>query len=228
MKIPRLICCMILLPLLFLVPVKVFSQAFKAEIIGGFNKSQVDGDETAGFKKYGLNTGLGVVLPIHKNWSLSLETLYSQKGSRLRRQSSDSLDGSYRLKLNYAEVPLMLMYTDRDFMSAGVGVSWGRLVYIDEWKDGYRVDSVTLLDGPFSRNDFEVFGDFRFRLYKNLKINARYSYSLHKLATRDIRDGLTGPFNRRDFYNNLWTIRLIYTINESVPDKQKKKNVPVQ
>jgi len=204
---------------------KLAAQAFKAEIIGGFNMSQVDGDETAGFRKLGLNTGLGVVLPLDKNWSLSFETLYNQKGSRLGRQYNDSLDGSYLLRMNYAEVPFMVRYTDRDFMTAGLGVSWGRLVSVQEWKNGYRVDSVTLLNGPFSRNDYQVFGDFRFRIYKNLKINARYGYSLHKLATRNIRDSKTGRMNERDFYHNIWTIRLIYTINESAPEK-KKKNVP--
>ena len=117
-----------------------FSQVFKGEIIVGTNKSQVDGDEAYRFKKFGLNGGVGVVAPIYKNWSLSLETLYSQKGSNLRRKSNDSLDGSYKLRLNYAEVPFMIQYTDRDVVSAGLGVSWNRLFFVEEFKDGYRVD----------------------------------------------------------------------------------------
>jgi hypothetical protein len=209
--------------ILFLFDQVGFSQAFKGEIIGGFNLSQVDGDETAGFKKLGWNTGLGVELPVYKNWSISFETLYTQKGSKLKKQYNDSLDGSYFLKMNYAEVPLMIQYTDNKFISAGAGVSWGRMVAIEEWKHGYRVDSVTLLDGPFKRDDFEIFGDFRFRIYKNLKINARYSYSLQKLATRRVIDSMTGSPNMRNFYNNLWSIRLIYTLNESPPEKKKKK-----
>jgi len=204
------------------------AQAFKAEIIGGFNKSQVDGDETAGFKKYGLNTGLGVVLPVYKNWSVSFETLYNQKGSRLRKQFNDSLDGSYKLVMNYAEVPLMIQYTDRDFMTVSAGASWGRLVQVEEWKNGFRVDSVTLLNGPFSRNSFDVIGDVRFRVYQNFKINLRYSYSLKKLATRTVRDSMSGKMNERDFYHNLWSVRLIYMLNESrkarrAPDATQQK-----
>lgn len=202
-----------------------FSQAFKGEIIAGGNLSQVDGDETAGFKKLGWNLGLGVELPVYQNWSLSFETLYSQKGSRLRPQYNDSLDGSYKLRMHYAEIPMMIQYTDRKFISAGAGVSWGRMVFIEEYKNGYRVDSVTLLNGPFSRDDFEIFGDFRFRIYKNLKFNARYGYSLKKLATRRVIDSMTGDPNIRKFYNNVWSIRLIYTLNESKPEKRKK---PVQ
>lgn len=194
---------------------------FKAEVIGGTNISQVDGDETAGFRKLGLNTGLGVVMPLDKNWSLSFETLYTQKGSRKSKQYSDSLDGSYKLHLNYAEIPFMVQYTDRDFMSVGLGVSWARLVQVEERKNGYRVDSVTLLGGPFSRNDYELFGDVRFRIYKNLKINGRYSYNLQKIATRNIRDSQSGRMNVRDFYNNCWSLRLIYMLNESPPEKKK-------
>jgi hypothetical protein len=201
---------------------------FKAEVISGLNLSQVDGDETAGFKKLGANTGLGVILPIDKHWSLSFETLYNQKGSRRRQQYSDSLeDGSYKLRLNYAEIPLMVQYTDRDFMTVGAGVSWGRLVKVEEWKNKVRIDSVTLLGGPFSRDDYNVFGDVRFRIYKNLKINARYSYSLQQIARRNVRDSKSGQMNMRNFYNNYWSIRLIYMINESPPDK-KTKNVPTQ
>ncbi|NVO18984.1 MAG: PorT family protein [Bacteroidetes bacterium] len=199
---------------------------FKAEVIAGGNLSQVDGDETAGFHKLGFNTGLGVVLPIHKNWSLSFETLYSQKGSRLAKQYPDDPDGSYKLRLNYAEVPLMVMYTDREFMSFGLGASWGRLVQIEEFKNSSRVDSVTLLGGPFSRNDFELLGDVRFRLYKNFKFNLRYSYTLDKIATRNIRDSQSGMMNIRDFYNNCWSLRLIYMLNESPPDKKSKNVLP--
>lgn len=204
--------------------VRSHAQAFRAEIIGGFNLSQVNGDETAGFRKLGFNAGAGVVMPLNKNWSLSFETLYNQKGSRLRKQYNDSLDGSYRLFLNYAEVPFLIQYTDKKFMTIGAGASWGRLVHVEEWKNGYRVDSVTLLNGPFSRDDFQVIADFRFPIYKNLRINARYAYSFKKLATRELRDSMTGRMNTRDFYNNLWSIRLIYTFNESSTLK-KNKNV---
>ena len=221
--------CLLFIVLITMANSALHAQAFfKAEVISGFNLSQVDGDETAGFRKLGLNTGLGVVLPLNKNWSLSFETLYNQKGSRMRRQYSDSLeDGSYRLKLNYAEIPLMVQYTDRDFMTAAVGVSWGRLVHVEEWKNKVRIDSVTLLGGPFSRDDYNVFGDVRFRIYKNLKINARYTYSLQQIARRNVRDSKTGQMNMRNFYNNYWSVRLIYMINESPPEK-KAKNVPAQ
>ncbi len=221
--------CLPVLLFLFLIfcSGNVYSQIFKGEIIGGFNKSQVDGDEAFGFKKYGLVGGVGVVAPIIKNWSLSLETLYSQKGSKLKPKFNDSLDGSYNLKLNYAEVPFMIQYTDRDIVSAGLGVSWNRLVYVEESRNGYNVDTVSLLSGVFDRDDWLAFGDVRVRVYKNLFLNARYSYSLKGIATRTVTDSQTGKPNERDFYNNLWSFRLIYMINEKRPDVIGRKKAPI-
>ena len=145
--------------LLFILSSNAFSQIFKGEVIGGFNKSQVDGDEAFGFKKYGLVAGVGVVAPLYKNWSLSLETLYSQKGSRQSAIFNDSLDGSYKLRLNYTEVPFMIQYTDRDIASAGLGVSWNRLVYVDEYRNGMKIDTVSILTKVFDKNDWMAFGD---------------------------------------------------------------------
>jgi len=200
-----------------------FSQLFKGEIIGGINRSQVDGDFQYRFKKTGLEGGVGVVAPIYKNWSLSLETLYSQKGSKQKRMYDDSLDGSYKLKLNYVSVPFMIQYTDRDVVSAGVGVSYNRLVFAEEYKDGYKVDSVSILSNVFDRDDWQAFGDVRVRLYNNLILNARYSYSLDKFATRMMINPENGRPEERDFYNNLWTFRLIYMINEKRPEKIERK-----
>jgi hypothetical protein len=215
----------IIISLLALISNFGFSQVFKGEILGGFNLSQVDGDETAGFRKMGLNGGVGVVAPLYKNWSLSLETIYSQKGSKLKPNSYDSLDGSYKLYLNYVEVPFMVQYTDKDVVSAGAGFSWGRLVSIDEFKDGYRVDSVTLQSGVFDRNDWMAFGDVKLRVYKNLHVNLRYSYSLDGIAARTVIDSQGGKPVLRHFKNNLWTVRLVYRINEKRPDKSSRKKV---
>lgn len=198
-----------------------YAQRFKADVIAGFNASQVDGDETAGFNKLGLNTGAGVTIPLYRNWGIGLETIFSQEGSRLRPQFNDSLDGSYKLLMNYVRVPLRIQYVDKNLVSGGAGVSWGRLVKIEEFRDGFPVDSVTLLDGPFKRDDWQLFADFSIRVYKTFKVNLRYSYSLTKIAHRLVQDSETGNMNMRKFYHNLWAIRLIYTINEAAPEKQK-------
>jgi hypothetical protein len=121
----------------------------------------------------------------------------------------------------------MISYTDKNVVSAGAGISWGRLVSVDEFRNGYRVDSVTLQSGVFDRDDWMAFGDVRVRVYKNLLMNLRYSYSIDKIATRTVIDSETNKPNERDFRNNLWTLRLVYMINEKRSDKSARSKEPI-
>ena len=61
-----------------------FSQHFLGAISAGINLSQVDGDEVYGFKKVGFNGGPSVIIPFGKDkkWSVTIELLFSQLGSR--------------------------------------------------------------------------------------------------------------------------------------------------
>lgn len=200
---------------------RVNAQLFRGELIAGMNKSQVDGDEAYRFKKYGLNFGGGVALPFHKNWSASMELLYNEKGSHLKASKNDTMDGSYRLNLNYLEVPVLCYYTDKDFISAGAGFSWGRLIKVHEEEKRYSIDPIDL-DTVYSKNDWNAIADLRMRIYKNLKINVRYAYSIRRIAERNVRDSESGQWilNNKQ-YNNLWTFRLIYMINEKPPARKK-------
>jgi len=99
---------------------KVSGQIIKGEALLGFNLTQVEGDEVHGFKKPGLNIGAGVLIPFKKNWDISMEVIFNQKGARQKPQYTDSLSnghvitGEYKLRLNYVEVPLMVfLYRQR-------------------------------------------------------------------------------------------------------------------
>lgn len=206
---------------------QVRSQQIQAAIIAGGNLSQVDGDEIFGFNKIGLNTGLGAVVPFGKHLQFSIETLYSQKGSYQGPQyeDTDSLGivttGEYKVNLDYLEVPVMLLYNDKDVITGGLGLSYGRLVRIKEYEHGQRVETTTLNDGPYNRNDFSFLADVRFRVYKKFKLNIRYTYSLLKIRTRTY-ENLLGDTWTRDQFNNTISFRLIYMFNE--PERIVDKN----
>lgn len=214
----------IILVTLFGFTINSNAQIFKGEVISGINFTQVDGDELFGYKKVGFTGGLGVVTHITPNFTISLETLFSQKGSRQNR-NVDSLGGKYLLRLNYTEVPIILQYTDKKIASIGLGVSWNRLVGLEEYRNKQIVDTVFLNSGVFDKNDWMGLVDFRLRVYKNFIGNVRFSYSMKKIATRYIRDSEYGGMNWRDWYNNVWTFRLIYMINEQAPDRKPAKKV---
>lgn len=213
----------------------------KGEVIAGFNLSQVDGDEVYGFNKLGLCAGFGGILPLGHRFSLSLEVLYDEKGSHRKYAPSpvDSLElPYYSLKWNYLTAPIMVHYEDRNTWTFGLGFSWGRMVSFKEkeWnvsKDWNRPE-ITYK----TKNDFNVIADLRFRIWKHLKFNIRYSYSLAKIRTKhyDPNPGIVDPWDRRQ-YNNVITVRLLYYFNEKyLPDRftfkknkdKKKKNKPAE
>ncbi len=197
----------------------IFAQRIKGVVIGGMNISQVDGDEIYGFNKIGLNMGLGAIMPFGKNFSMSIETLYSQKGANQNDQykTEDSLGniltGAYKLQLNYLEVPILVHYTDHDRITIGGGFSYSGLVSLKEYEHNKRVETTTLTSGVYSNSDINVVADLRFRLYKRLKLNLRYSYSIFKIRTREFSD-LLGNTWERDQFNNVFSLRLYYIFNE--------------
>jgi hypothetical protein len=211
----------------------------KGELIGGFNLSQVDGDEVYGFNKFGINAGFGGILPLGHRFSLSVEVLYNEKGSyRKYPPESDSLSHIpyYSLKWNYLTTPIMVHFEDRNTWTFGVGFSYGRMISFKElehnkFQTWSRPDTITYK----SKNEFAVIADIRFRIWKHLKLNVQYSYSLAKIRTRyfDPDPGRVDPWSRNQ-YNNVITVRLLYYLNEKyLPDrftfkrhKKEKKNKP--
>lgn len=113
------------------------AQIFKGEVFVGGSLSQVDGDECYGYERINAQVGAGVLWSVvEDDWlDLGLEILYNPKGARRAdtlKYNSGSFYGLYDLKLNYVEVPLMVYFTDKHRYTAGIGVSYGRLVGISE------------------------------------------------------------------------------------------------
>ena len=216
---------------------KLEAQIIKGEAILGMNLSQVDGDEVYGFKKIGANVGGGVLVPFGKRgrWDASFEVLYSQEGSKQGQQYYDStyytcngdsviVTGEYRLNLHYMKIPVMVMFTDKEFISFGAGFSWGRLVGVKEWEQGKLAESTSLNSGTYNKNDFSMLADFRIRIYKSLKFNLRYEYSLVKIRTREFKDLNCNTWTRKQF-NNVISFRLIWVFNEE-QSRKNFQNVP--
>lgn len=212
-----------LCPLLFALSLPVSAQRFMGAVMGGMNISQVDGDEVYGYHRVGGHLGAAAILPI-KNWDITLETVFNQKGAYQKPVfPGDSLNGQYDLRLNYIEVPLLAHYTDKKFITAGAGFSWGRLVSFKEIEHGGNqtpyADSV-----PFRKNDFNILVDAQIRVYKRLKFNVRFAYSLASIRQRtfDPYPGFVEPVTREQ-YNHLFTFRLVYVFNEIVPARKQRE-----
>ena len=143
----------LLLAFMMAAPALLHAQIVKGEVFFGGNACQVDGDECYGFRRFGVHAGAGALIPIVRvnnfTMDVGLEVLFNQKGAH----KGDSLKlhqgayvGRYDLRLNYAEIPLMLYFTDKDRYSIGIGASYGRVVYLDEKHNGIST-GIALGDG---------------------------------------------------------------------------------
>lgn len=228
----------ILIPLLLLF---ISSDGYTQRILGavnaGMNLSQVDGDEEYGFKKVGLNVGPSIIIPFGKNkkWSVTMELLFSQIGSRQKSQFVndtvvDTTKGGYydgyKLNLTYVQIPVLVHFTDKKIIAGGVGLLYGQLVGVKEYEDyndgrGY-IKTETSLRGPYSMADLQAVVDIRLRLYQRLWFNFRYSYSIFPIRTREFENPFYHNTWTRKQYNNVLTFRLTYIFNEEI-NKRKGK-----
>ena len=197
-----------LAPVLLVLFIKTSSaQNIGGGITVGFNASQVDGDSYAGFNKLGFNAGVIGIVPLNKKFSASLEILYNQKGSKQQADPSNPFTQSYKLRLNYAEVPLLINFQDRQRFNFGTGFSFSRLVQLEEFVNG--VENIYPDGHPYRKMDYNWLFNFYYTVIKGLKFNFRFAVSLRPIRVSSENQQIVKQ------YNKLLTFRLAYHFNRS-------------
>ena len=105
--------------------------------------SQVDGDDCYGYKRIKGQAGVGALIPVTNWMDIGLEVQYNPKGAYKGDSISYSsyLTGTYDLKLNYVEIPLMVYMTDKNRYTIGIGASFGRIVGFSEKINGVETET---------------------------------------------------------------------------------------
>lgn len=189
------------------------SHLFYGGLIGGFNFTQVDGDNFAGYHKAGINVGGVLFMKLKDKFAPSFELVYSQKGSRTgNNQSALANDRQttlmkYKINLNYAEMPILLNYFEPRKSNFGAGFSLGYLVGS---KETYTTGQGVTFEKdaklyPFKKLDFNIVFNGNAHIWNGFFVNLRFNYSL--LSIRNQYNALTG---RAQQFNNIWTARVIY------------------
>ena len=192
-------------------------KVFYGGLVAGGNFAQVDGDYFAGYHKIAFNVGGIVYAQLAKHLALSLEILYSEKGSKSRIPVSSPHNAkftiyNYGINTNYAEIPLMINYFDKRKSHFGVGVSYGRLVNSKENINADSMGTALNLDFnnkyPFKKDAFDFLAGVELHLWKGFFLNIRFQYSIVP-----IRSELPPPeYARAAQYSNLWAVRLMYLL----------------
>jgi hypothetical protein len=182
---------------------------FSGGLVVGTNFSQVDGDRYAGYFKVGVNAGAVLYTRLSQSLAISMELLFSQKGSssnyRQGFDSSHSTIVSQKINLNYAEIPVMLNLYDKRKSHLGAGLSYSQLISADEKvviSGRYTYDPDKY---PFKKRDINLILGANLNLVKGLYANLRFQYSISP-----IRSIVDSELARSKQYNNLWTLRIMY------------------
>jgi len=193
---------------------KSFSQDFEVGIVGGVDFTQVDGDLSGGYEKFGGLGGFVLTNKFKNDVGFEMQIKYIQKGSRnVRTRQSGYI--YYVIRLQYVEVPVTFSYPLSKFskkpylkkLSLKGGLTLGYLFKAMEDKDGYGF----LPASPdFNKYELGYVAGFKYKLSKKLYANALFGYSI--LRVRKKPCGITPwyHFTTCGQYNNSVQFSLIY------------------
>jgi hypothetical protein len=187
-------------------------RTFYAGPILGANFTQVDGDNYAGYHKVGLSAGGIVYAHLAEKLAVSVEILYSQKGARsnIIKEGGNRafIINSYKLNLDYAEVPVQLNLFDKRKSHFGAGLSYSQLIGTKETAEvqpaSYPVPDF-VVDYPVKKMDLNFIMTGNLHLYKGFFANIRFQYSLIPIRTNS-----APGFGRAEQFNNIFSIKLMY------------------
>ncbi len=184
-----------------LVSAGTFAQSFNAGLRLGICGSQVNGDRLSGFDKAGLVGGGFVSRELSEHFALQFEIVYVQKGSR---KPVDDNNEYYRMRVNYIEVPVLLLWHLSKNVDLTGGPSFGRLIFSEE-NDQLRVYE----DAPPFKN-FEFAGNFGviYRMDEHWAVDARYSHSITTI--RPFPEGYPTTYFDKGQYNVVIEFSLEY------------------
>jgi hypothetical protein len=155
------------------------AQRIRGFVSSGATLSQIEGDELKGFHKWGYTGGVGAMVNLDKSetWRLSIEALFTQRGS----YNGTGDPYSISLRLDYVDIPLMLHWHDPwGGMLVGLGLNYSRLVQqphnVMKFNPNYFFPDTN--DMTFLNNDLMLAADIRFPVWKNLWLNIRWQYSI--------------------------------------------------
>ncbi|MCP4443476.1 MAG: PorT family protein [Aureispira sp.] len=176
---------------------------FNAAIVAGLNFSQIDGDAIAGYHKVGMSVGGRAGIKLAERWELSMELLYSQRGSQSPLVKGQPRGLKYHL--DYFDIPVEINFKDwkavdgkdRPFMRAmiGAGFTYSRL-FRSKKEVGGLEDPAGVDD--LKRDDVMFQFTVSFYAFRYLGFSLRWGRSLFSMHKTDAF--INHTLNFRAFY----------------------------
>jgi len=188
----------ILIILLAAVASQLNAQVFKPGVILGLNASQVAGDEYGGFRKLGLIAGGLVNTSIGEDWSTQFELYYIQKGYKKAPQPDKGDYESFKLHLNYIELPVLVRYHHESF-NFEIGLQVAKLLSYKAYDPYGETD---IIDPQIDDWDFGGLVGFSYQYKERAEFNIRLKSSL--IPIRDFENGDAYTWWWDQLFNRGW------------------------
>lgn len=157
--------------LYLLLSLNTAAQTFSGHLIGGISSGQASGDGTNGYVQFGVYAGIGAEARINDIWSLHGNLMFNQKGSRIYK-SSNSIN-TYRLRVNYVELPVLLDYKYEKF-SGQLGPYLGVKINQKERTQFGVIENPR----PFNTFDIGIQAQISYQLKERFKLSLAFQNSL--------------------------------------------------
>jgi Outer membrane protein beta-barrel domain len=180
-------------------------QRFGGAILVGFNAAQLDGDNAAGFRKFGFCGGIRGIVNIGTKSELLVDLLYSQRGSKAG-ESDYLVNGTnlnQKISLDYIEIPITYQFSDWLYknndgseyfkVKFNGGLSIGRLFSASAAYSFF--DNLT---DQFNKTDISWVIGVSYFINKHVLLNCRYTSSFNLVFdnknNNQLTNGLRGYF----------------------------------
>ncbi len=166
---------------IFFINIKAYTQIFNASALLGMNASQIDGDGYFGYDRLGWHAGGRLSVRAGKRQDISLEMLYSERGSSSSLFNSPD---SARFSLSYLEVPVIFSVKDwflekENYHKVRVdaGLSGGYLF-------GTKVPKFE--ENDYRKLDLTWLVGIGFHFQKHIACSIRYTNSIFDLLQKEV------------------------------------------
>ena len=193
----------IAISLLLSLPLITIGQGFTPGVFLGILGSQVDGDRLSGYNKPGAYLGLLMKHKLTEKTLLQTEIEFIQKGSRQVIQPDQGIYYSYKIKLNYIEVPILYQYIFKEKYIPEAGLGFAYLINSEEVNNGLSYTP----DPPFKKYELSGIIGLNYKLTDKININLRYSYSIIPIRKYP---GIDSYYFNRSQSNNLLCFGVYY------------------
>jgi hypothetical protein len=178
----------------------------------------VHGDNLSGFNKAGFTLGGFVRKDISDKLGVKFEIIYIQKGSRKNADPDKGDYNTYLLRLNYAEVPVVLRFNYKKAVIE-LGLSEGALVHAEEYDVSGKIPDPK----PFRRTETNLITGVAYAFKSNIELNIRYTNSIMPVRKFDIPVYYASRFYNlfnKGLYNNVLSFTIQYQLGGKKNEQQ--------